>query len=369
MARGGYDFVVVREMERKLEERKKEASKSGEDVIIDPSSPPSRHQRWKLGRRTRAGGVSSDAAREIVTKIDELKAQCTQGSFTPEGRHDILAEAIGRPEHPGRVRGIRFGVGIRDYFGRSSRRAASSISESVLKELTKKITNDVTQNLMKTFGQTFEYLGAYSPQPHTDLRTTDDHHVTRVSTKGSCADDVFGSSRGKTPPVDTCRFGFYVDERPPRLVAIGRVHHEDSTLHCAPLPAHLVKIVVEEVVDSGAEVPISTEEVSLVREALGTFIAWPKNLVIVDFIKDIERPEPPKKHSRQDDRSNHSNTLKELFSVATTLFTDPLQVSCDTASFGCGGDDVPLYVSYNDLLEIIQDKQWLNLSILQFWTL
>ncbi|KAL6582358.1 hypothetical protein OROMI_006372 [Orobanche minor] len=279
MARGGYDFVVVREMERKLEERKKEASKSGEDVIIDPPSPPSRHQRWKLGCRTRAGGDSSDAAHEIVTKIDELEAQCTQGGFTPEGRHDILAEAIGRPEHTGRVRGIRFGVGIRDYFGRSSRRAASSISESVLEELTKKITYDVTQNLMKT-------------------------------TKGSCADDVSGPSRGKTPPVDTGRFGLYMDERPPHLVAIGRVHHEDSTLHCASLPAHLVKVVVEEAVDGGAKVPIPTEE-------------------------DIERHEPPKKYARQDDRSSHSDTLKELFSVATTLFT---------ARYRCHGIQLPLDV-------------------------
>ncbi|KAL6530235.1 hypothetical protein OROHE_014588 [Orobanche hederae] len=210
---------------------------------------------------------------------------------------------------------------------------------------------------MKTFGQTLESLGAHSQQPHTDLHTPDDHHVTRVNMKGSCADDVSGPSRGKTPPVDTGRFGFYVDERPPRLVAIGRVHHEDSTLHCAPLPAHLVKVVVEEAVDGGAEVPIPTEEVSLVREALGTFIAWPKNLVIADFIKDIERHDPPKKYARQDDRSSHSDTLKELFSVASTLFTDPLQVPWDTASFGCGGDDVPLYISYNDLLEIIQDKQ------------
>ncbi|KAL6569634.1 hypothetical protein OROMI_014148 [Orobanche minor] len=221
---------------------------------------------------------------------------------------------------------------------------------------------------MKTFGQTLESLGAHSQQPHTDLRTLDDHHVTRVSTKRSCADDISGPSRGKTPPVDTGRFGFYVDERPPRLVAIGRVHHEDSTLHCAPLPAHLVKIVVEEAVDGSAEVPIPTEEASLVREALGTFIAWPKNLVIADFIKDIERHEPPKKYARQDDQSSHSDTLKVLFSVATTLFTDPLQVPRDTASFGCGGDDVPFYISYNGLLEIIQDKQWLSLSILQFWT-
>ncbi|KAL6513755.1 hypothetical protein OROHE_019615 [Orobanche hederae] len=219
---------------------------------------------------------------------------------------------------------------------------------------------------MKTFGQTLESLGAHSQQHHTDLRTSDDHHSTRVSTKGSCADDFSGSSGGKTQPD---RLGFYVDERPLRLVAIDRVHRGESTLHCAPLPSHLVKVVVEEAVDGGAEVPIPTEEVSLVRDALVTFIAWPKDLVIADFIKDIERSEPPKKHARQDDRSSHSDTLKELFSVASTLFSDPLQVPWDTTSFGCGGDDVPLYISHNDLLEIIQDKQWLSLSILQFWTL
>ncbi|KAL6576939.1 hypothetical protein OROMI_011215 [Orobanche minor] len=368
MARGGYDYVVVREMERKLEERKKEASKSGEEVIIDPPSPPSRHQRWKLGRRTRSGGVSSDAAREIVAKIDELEAQCTHGSFTPEGRHDILAEAVGIPEHPGRVRGIGFGVGIRDYFGRSSRRSAS-INESVSEELTKKITYDVTQNFMKTFGQTLESLGAHSQQHHTNLRTPDDHNVTHVSTKGSCAYDYSGPSGGKTPSLDTDRFGFYVDESPLCLVAISRVHRGDSTLHCAPLPTHFFKVVVEEAVDVDAEVPIPTEEVSLVREALGTFIAWPKDLAVADSIKDIEQSGPPKKHARQDDRSSQSDKLKELFSITANLFSDPLQVTWDTASFGCGGDDVPLYISYENLLEIIQDKQWLSLSILQFWTL
>ncbi|KAL6555872.1 hypothetical protein OROHE_007146 [Orobanche hederae] len=106
MARGGYDFVEVREMERKMKEYKEKASKCGANVIIDHPSPHSRHQRWKLDRQKRSGGVSSDVAREIVNKIDELEAQCTQGSFTPEGRHNILVEAIGRSEHPGRVRGI-----------------------------------------------------------------------------------------------------------------------------------------------------------------------------------------------------------------------------------------------------------------------
>ncbi|KAL6535809.1 hypothetical protein OROHE_012653 [Orobanche hederae] len=111
-----------------------------------------------------------------------------------------------------------------------------------------------------------------------------------------------------------------------------------------------MKVVVEEAVDGGAEVLISTEEIRLVREAL-------------------ERPGPPKKHARQDDQSSQSDMLKELFSVAATLFTDPLQMPWDTTTFGCGGDDVPMYRSYNDLIKIIQDEQWLKLSILQFWTL
>ncbi|KOM26302.1 hypothetical protein LR48_Vigan252s001400 [Vigna angularis] len=36
--------------------------------------------------------------------MDALVEQSSQGQFTPEGRQDILAAAIGRPEHPGRVR-------------------------------------------------------------------------------------------------------------------------------------------------------------------------------------------------------------------------------------------------------------------------
>jgi len=40
-----------------------------------------------------------------------------QGNFVAEGRHDILVEAIGRPEHCGRVCVAAQGVGIKLYFG------------------------------------------------------------------------------------------------------------------------------------------------------------------------------------------------------------------------------------------------------------
>jgi len=47
--------------------------------------------------------------------------QTSQGGFIPEGHHDILAAVIGRPEHPGRLRGAGLGVGIRQFLGSSSR--------------------------------------------------------------------------------------------------------------------------------------------------------------------------------------------------------------------------------------------------------
>jgi len=55
-----------------------------------------------------------------------LVEQTSQGGFIPKGRHDILVAAIGRPEHPGRVRGAGSGVGICQFFGSSSRQSSCS---------------------------------------------------------------------------------------------------------------------------------------------------------------------------------------------------------------------------------------------------
>ena len=53
----------------------------------------------------------------VFSVQDSFEEQATQGSFVPHGRQDVLAAAIGRPEHPGCVRGIGAGVTIKQYFG------------------------------------------------------------------------------------------------------------------------------------------------------------------------------------------------------------------------------------------------------------
>ncbi|KAH1197875.1 hypothetical protein GmHk_18G051554 [Glycine max] len=81
-----------------------------------------------------------EAAQSEITK-DSLEEQASQDSFVPHGRQDVLTAAIGRPEHPGRVRAIGVGVTIKQYFGLAPQtsRISSSMAPEELEQLTQQI--------------------------------------------------------------------------------------------------------------------------------------------------------------------------------------------------------------------------------------
>ena len=96
-----------------------------------------------------------------------------------------------------------------------------------------------------------------------------------MSTKGSCVDPS-----GNDPETgDSDRCGLYIEADPARLVAMGRVYEGSTLVHNTPLLPSQVKVSVDEVKDADAPVPVPTDEVSLVRQALHTFLAWPTHLV------------------------------------------------------------------------------------------
>ena len=72
----------------------------------------------------------------------------SQGNLVLEGRHDILVEAIGRPEHCGRVRAAGQGVEIKLYFGVSQRQSSSSPKESKA-EMKTKIHEELMEEMRK----------------------------------------------------------------------------------------------------------------------------------------------------------------------------------------------------------------------------
>lgn len=85
--------------------------------------------------------------------------------------------------------------------------------------------------------------------------------LVRVSSKGSCAAPPSPVSF-TVKDGDECEL--YVDEKPARLVAIGKVVSRGVNIHGKPITDDLVKVVVKDAHDSGAPVPVPTEEVQRV---------------------------------------------------------------------------------------------------------
>lgn len=313
LSRGGYDYLEQKLLAEKTKKKLEEAAQSGSvDGVIDPPSPVRRHVKWKMARTKKTREMTTEAAKEIAEKIvshfqltitimfeyfenamyhcvfsvqDSFEEQATQGSFVPHGRQDVLAAAIGRPEHPGRVRAAGAGVTIKQYFGSAPRtsRSASSLPPDELQQLTQQIrdqleesiTEKVTRQVMASFSQLQSQMQsqglAVPPEPLVGPGPSG----PRVSTKGSCVDPS-----GNDPETgDSDRCGLYIEADPARLVAMGRVYEGSTVVHNTPLLPGQVKVSVEEVTDADAPVPVPTDEVSLVGQALHTFLAWPTHLV------------------------------------------------------------------------------------------
>ncbi|KOM55381.1 hypothetical protein LR48_Vigan10g127300 [Vigna angularis] len=91
----------------------------------------------------------SEVDRNIIwnDQLDSLVKQSSQGKFTPEGCQYILTIAIERLEHPGRVCVVGTRVGIRDYFGSSSRQTSYAHNQEHEQRLTEEISKKLRAQL------------------------------------------------------------------------------------------------------------------------------------------------------------------------------------------------------------------------------
>ena len=82
--------------------------------------------------------------------------QSSQGSFVSQGRQDILTKATGIPEHPGRVRTTRFGVGVTQFVG-SACRSSSSTTPATQDQLAK-IREDLRREMREEINEKWSRL-------------------------------------------------------------------------------------------------------------------------------------------------------------------------------------------------------------------
>ncbi|KAH1197639.1 hypothetical protein GmHk_18G051379 [Glycine max] len=372
LSRGDYDYLEQKLLAEKTKKKMQEAAQSGSvDGVIDPPSPVRRHVKWKMARTKKTGEMTTEAAKEITEKIDSFEEQAIQGSFVPHGRQDVLAAAIGRPEHPGCVRAAGASVTIKQYFGSAPRTShiASSMPPDELQQLTQQIrdqleesiTEKVTRQVMASFSHLQSQMQsqgvAVPPEPVVGPGPS----IPRVITKGSCVDPS-----GNDPEIgDSDKCGLYIKADPARLVAIGRVYEGSTAVHNTPLLPGQVKVSVEEVRDADAPVPVPTDEVSLVGHALHTFLAWATHLVkSLSQQVAVSPPKPPPKPDPEVDDPLYLMTL-----TIPELFLRPYQVRWYATVFGVVNPDFPLYIKHEDLSEIAHGGQCLSISVLQLWIL
>ncbi|KAH1094973.1 hypothetical protein GYH30_040320 [Glycine max] len=106
--------------------------------------------------------------------------------------------------------------------------------------------------------------------------------------------------------------------------------YEGSTVvHNTPLLPGQVKVGVEEVKDPDVPVPVPTDEVSLVGQAIHTFLAWPTHLETVSPAKPPQNPDP------EVDDSLYLMTL-----TIPELFLRPYQKHLTETSIRAGNSDL-----------------------------
>ena len=69
-------------------------------------------------------------------------------------------------------------------------------------------------------------------------------------------------------------------------VALGRVHPspDGTVIHHKPLPPDHVKVMVDAAFggEDDTPLPVPNGELNVIRDAVGSFTAWPKNMVFLD---------------------------------------------------------------------------------------
>ncbi|KAH1253493.1 hypothetical protein GmHk_04G010136 [Glycine max] len=329
------------------------------DMVVDPPSPIARHEKWKKAWTNKFGQMTSAAAQEIADKIDELQEQAKQGAFVPHGRQDILNTAIGRPEHPERVRVDGHGVTITSYFGHASCGSHSSspvitaerlveIIQTIKQEVKKEV-EDENKDRMDKMKMELDAIKSELSQIHTQQSapprpSNPDVFVARVSTKESCvevANNVVG----------------------------GKVFGVGGTIHTVAYGDDVVRVCVETVYDAEAIVPLPTSEIQYVRDAMNSFIGWPIHLVKpLSYDSDLNVRKPIE-HSSDAKLAGESDPLGELMKILFYVYQNPVEVPWEANQLGLPDIGAKFFITHADLAEIISGDKCLNIAILQLWTI
>ncbi|KAL3655276.1 hypothetical protein CASFOL_001062 [Castilleja foliolosa] len=345
-SRGGYELLGKKIMEEKIKER--QAASQDPSEIIPPPSPPTRHEKWKRARIDKSGKYTTPEVEIIAQRIDSLEEQQSSGSFKASGSSDLLAVAIGKPDHPCRVRGVGRGYTVSSYFGKR-RQPADVVSRE---EFNKTIATLAEMENKLQMILSSQSLSCKEPlTPGVESAKGSNFSAAPNLVDGDQTDEHINDE-----------YELYVEDPQRRLVAYGRIHDLGSTIHNLKLKADEVRVTVVRVVVGDAEVPFPTDEVSKVAEAPQNFIVWPRRLIERVGRKGISQKELFPKPQSQPDKT-HSDVLKSLWFAAAEI-KQPQYVCIEAGVVS--KNKVDTYISQQDIMGLLVSGK-ISISTMQFY--
>ncbi|GJX62298.1 transposase, Ptta/En/Spm, transposase, Tnp1/En/Spm-like protein [Tanacetum coccineum] len=299
MGRGGYALVKEKMIEKKE---------------IEPDEEPARGTLWLKGRVNKDGEYPDDEIRSVGDKLKETEDKIKEGTLKVDHGTDAMTVVLGK-EKGGYARGVGSGVTYKRYFDLPRSRQASD--ERILL-LQSQLDNErrerqekelLIQNLSNKMSQTEgmvtklkNQLAAHGGQSQSMSTQLTPPNVSSVDINpiNSSADEegrttVFGcendTSIRKSNGLATlekemetraikCKLWHL---KKSTIIALGTVYKTDGKqmLHNKELPKDYYKVSIDtSLVDAACIPDVGNNGFKTVKDAVGGFFAWPKDLVV-----------------------------------------------------------------------------------------
>ncbi|BAT79126.1 hypothetical protein VIGAN_02194700, partial [Vigna angularis var. angularis] len=117
--------------------------------------------------------------------------------------------------------------------------------------------------------------------------------------------------------------------------------------------------------DPQARVLVPTSEIQFVGKALGTFIAWPKAMIMPYFgpptVCRLEKQPIAQPVNEAREEAEDHDAISILTSRLNKLRKGPVEMLWELRTFGLEWH-VPLYINFDDAYEIIGGEKMFNIS-------
>ncbi|KAH7857346.1 hypothetical protein Vadar_011573 [Vaccinium darrowii] len=241
---------------------------------------------WKLARQNKNGEYDDEGIKEKAARIDEVTRRSREGSLPIGGSNDILALALDKREHSGRVRAAGEFVTPTAYF-HMPRRSIHSSCEEKFKTLMRAMSNKESRVNER---EQVPHAPHHTPQSElASSNTMKSHNIgnpqfSPVTMEDSMRtqNDMPPDPKSKVKQSQPCRLAVGSLDN---IVAIGKMFEKvgpEEVVHTVPLGDANVRVYIDFVIKKDAILPVPiVGEVYIVGEATGYYVAWPKNLVLL----------------------------------------------------------------------------------------